>query len=782
MVDFTKTFLAKHVLLNILTKYCVFDTNNNLKVMRSYQIVATEKILNRIICSTNQKKQGTREAGGYIWHTTGSGKTLTSFKTAILASQLEYIDKVLFVVDRKDLDYQTMKEYNTFQKDSANGTKNTKELEKRLNEIDTNKKIVITTIQKLNVFIQKNKQYPIYNKHVVLIFDECHRGQFGEAHYAITKAFKNYHIFGFTGTPIFEENATNKPTVSQIVEANKNKAETITNKATTKEVFGDQLHSYNIVDAIHDENVLPFRYHYCRTIKDIEKYNEKMLYSSPDRIKEIVKYILQKEYNIQTHNKDFNAMFAVSSIDDAIMYYKEFQKQMQDLPENKKLKIATIFSYAQNEAEPEEENNEDVNQLDSTKKDFLESAISDYNKIFKTSFNTTSEKFQNYYKDVSSRVKGEKDEIKMTKNEQIDLLIVVNMFLTGFDAPCLNTLFIDKELKHHSLMQAFSRTNRILNSAKEYGNIVSFRDIEQQLNEAIAMFGRKDCTEAGNIILIHTFEEYYSKGYKDINGNIKPSYIEILTKLKMINPDNIFTQQQEKDFINTFGLMLRIKNILQHFEEFKEMEEKNKIMTEREILDLQSKYVDLNYKYKEIAKNNEKQKQKEYLMLNNGITFETELLKQFDIDLNYIFSLITQYTKENNTIEEINEKLKKMLNASIEFRNKDDLFYDFSKLVKDKKIDCNSMYDEWINFIDKRKCEELDSIIEANNLNKNETYKYIRKVFESKGVREFGTDIDRILPKMATSTASTRYQMKLDMYEKIIKFFDRFFTISTIKF
>ena len=768
LVDFTRTFFAKHVLLNILTKYCVFDTQNNLKVMRSYQIVATEKILNKIICSTNQKLQGTREAGGYIWHTTGSGKTLTSFKTAILASKLEDIDKVLFVVDRKDLDYQTMKEYNTFQKDSANGTKNTKELEKRLNENDPDKKIIITTIQKLSIFIQKNKQHPIYNKHIVLIFDECHRGQFGEAHYAITKAFKNYHIFGFTGTPIFLDNAPAKPTAMQIIEAKKKNSNAVVKIATTQEVFGSQLHSYNIVDAITDENVLPFRYHYCRTIKDIENYNKKMLYASPERIKEVVKYILEKAYNQQTKNKTFNAMFTVSSIDDTMSYYTEFQKQMAELPESQKLKLATIFSYAQNEAEPDEENNEDVNQLDESKRDFLENAIKDYNKIYNTNFNTSADKFQNYYKDVSRKV----------KDKQLDLLLVVNMFLTGFDAPCLNTLFIDKDLKHHSLLQAFSRTNRILNAVKDHGNIVSFRDIEPQVNEAITMFGNKE--GASEVILIHTFEEYYNKGYKDNNGRQKPSYIEIVEKLKSINPDKIITPKQEKEFIQTFGEMLKAKNILQQFEEFEDTERENPSISEREIQNLQSKYMDLWGKYKTIAKNNEKQQQKEYLDLHD-VTFEVELLKSFDIDLEYILRLIGKYKQVSNT-EEIVAKLKNLLKSSFEFRNKEDLFYDFIELIKDKEINEDNIHDEWQKFINERKKEELDRLIVENKLNKEETYKYFSKMFESGKVKESGTEIDRILPRVGFSANSNRYKLKSNMYEKIRNFFDRFFTISSSKF
>jgi len=562
----------------------------------------------------------------------------------------------------------------------------------------------------------------------------------------------------------FLDNAPVKPTATQIIEAKKKNNNAVVKTATTQEVFGSQLHSYNIVDAITDENVLPFRYHYCRTIKDIEDYNKKLLYSSHERIKEVVKYILEKAYNQQTKDKKFNAMFAVSTIDDAMLYYKEFQKQMKELPEGQKLKLATIFSYAQNEAEPEEENNEDASKLDKTKRDFLEDAIKDYNNIYKTNYNIGSS-FQDYYKDVSKNVKDKK----------LDLLLVVNMFLTGFDAPCLNTLFLDKDLKHHSLLQAFSRTNRILNSVKDHVNIVSFRDIEPQVNESITMFGNKE--GAGDVILIHTFEEYYNKGYQDNNGNEKQSYIEIVEKLKSINPDEIRTSKQEKEFIKTFGEMLKTRNILQQFEDFEETEKENPSISEREIQNLQSKYVDLMEKYKTIAKNNEKQQHKEYLDLHD-ITFEVELLKQFGIDLDYILNLIGKYNKVNNT-EEIIKKLKNLLHSSIEFRNKDDLFYDFIKHIKDKENNEDNIHYEWQKFINTKKLEELDKLIEDNKLNKQETYKYISKVFENGKLKESGTEIDKILPRVGFSANSNRYKLKSDMYEKIRKFFDRFFTISS---
>lgn len=563
LVDFTKTFLSKHTILNVLAKYCVFTSEELLLVMRPYQIAATEKILNRIEIATNYKKLGTLEAGGYIWHTTGSGKTLTSFKTAQLASKLDFVDKVLFVVDRKDLDYQTMKEYDRFQKGAANSNTSTAILKKQLE--DDNAKIIITTIQKLDHFIRKNKGHEVFGRHIVLVFDECHRSQFGDMHTAITKNFKNYHIFGFTGTPIFADNAG----------SGKN-----ADLRTTPQAFGDKLHTYTIVDAINDENVLPFRIDYIKTIKQNEASHhkekeqdrqvsaidtEKALLESK-RIAKIVTYILEhfdqktkrnresfdfsKLMNVQeiassqVKNRDkveeikesvrmkgINSIFAVSSIDAAKLYYTEFKRQMDKLPQAApagqphKLRVATIYSYGVNESENddfvEDENSENTDGLDKSSRDFLEMAIDDYNKIFKTNYDTSSDKFQNYYKDVSLRM----------KNREIDILIVVNMFLTGFDATTLNTLWVDKNLKYHGLLQAFSRTNRILNSVKTFGNIVCFRNLEEETNNAIALFGDK---EAGSVVLLKNFESYYN-GY-DENGKHFDGYVELIDKLKTLFP------------------------------------------------------------------------------------------------------------------------------------------------------------------------------------------------------------------------------------------------------
>lgn len=549
LIDFTRTFFAKHTILNIITKYCIFTSENMLMVMRPYQITATERILNRIEIANNYKKYGDVAGGGYIWHTTGSGKTLTSFKTARLASLLPYIDKVLFVVDRKDLDYQTMKEYDRFEKGAANSNTSTAILKKQLE--DSNAHIIITTIQKLATFIKKNKDHEVYNKHVVIIFDECHRSQFGDMHAAIVKSFKKYHLFGFTGTPIFPANtgSIRKPQFF-----------------TTEQTFGDQLHTYTIVDAINDKNVLPFRVDYVKTMDMGEDIDDEQVWDiarekammAPERIKLVTEYIL-KNFDRKTYRGDktyiyntltnisevasgkngaveeikqkqrvsgFNSIFAVASVPMAKLYYQEFKKQMEADP-TKKLRIATIFSYGTNEAEYDEgtsgildeENSEDTSALDQSSRDFLDMAIKDYNEMFHTNYSTDSDKFQNYYKDVSLRM----------KNKELDLLIVVNMFLTGFDATTLNTLWVDKNLKMHGLIQAFSRTNRILNSIKTFGNIVCFRNLQKRVDTAISLFGDKN---AGGIVLMKGFKDYYY-GYEGIDGKQYPGYMDMMDDLEL---------------------------------------------------------------------------------------------------------------------------------------------------------------------------------------------------------------------------------------------------------
>jgi len=583
LVDFTKTFFAKHTLLNILTKFCVFTSEELLLVMRPYQIAATERILNRVLCSTNYKKTGTIDAGGYIWHTTGSGKTLTSFKTAQLATGIDSVDKVLFIVDRKDLDYQTIKEYDRFEKGAASGSKSTKQLEKNLN--DPNARIIITTIQKLDVFISRNKNHDVYKKHIVLIFDECHRSQFGEMHQKIVKAFRNYHIFGFTGTPIFSVNAGTGGNP---------------NLRTTPQAFGEKLHTYTIVDAINDGNVLPFRIDFINTVKqkddvadkDVRAIDVEKAMSAPERIREVVAYIIehfdQKTYrnknrsvylhktttNVEEVVSDrtreteeikktirvdgFNSIFAVSSIPMAQKYYEEFKAQLVE--KNKSLTIATIFSYSANEDDPEDnlpDEGFENERLDTTSREFLEEAVKDYNAVFNTSYDTSADKFQNFYKDISMRV----------KNREIDLLIVVNMFLTGFDATTLNTLWVDKNLKMHGLIQAYSRTNRILNSVKTFGNIVCFRDLKKATDDAISLFGNK---EAGGIVLLKTYNEYYH-GF-DHNGKYQKGYEELIAELMAKFPfaedAPPLGEEARKEFIRLYGAILRLKNILSAFDDF----------------------------------------------------------------------------------------------------------------------------------------------------------------------------------------------------------------------
>lgn len=595
LVDFTKTFFCKHTILNILTHYCVFTAENMLLVMRPYQIVATERILDRIKIADNYKKYGSVAGGGYIWHTTGSGKTLTSFKTAQLASKLDYIDKVLFVVDRKDLDYQTMKEYDRFEKGAANSNSSTAILKKQLE--DNNAKIIITTIQKLSTFIKKNAAHSVFDKRVVIIFDECHRSQFGDMHLAITKYFKRYHLFGFTGTPIFATNAG----------ASKNPS-----LRTTEQAFGDQLHTYTIVDAINDKNVLPFRVDYIKTMdmepdiddKEVWDINREKAFQAPERIRLVTEYILthfdQKTYrgnktytfNVLQNIADvasassrtaieeikqkqrisgFNSIFAVSSVDAAKLYYKEFKRQMAEKPQQR-LRIALIYSYGANEAETDgildEENPEDTSALDATSRDFLETAIADYNAMFRTNYSTDGDKFQNYYKDVSLRM----------KNKELDLLIVVNMFLTGFDATTLNTLWVDKNLKMHGLIQAYSRTNRILNSIKSFGNIVCFRNLQKRTDDAISLFGDK---EAGGIVLMRGYKDYYF-GYEDNDGKYHPGYADIIEELTMKFPlsnERIVGEQKQREFIVLFGVILRMRNLLTSFEEFTG----NELLSERDL-------------------------------------------------------------------------------------------------------------------------------------------------------------------------------------------------------
>ncbi len=757
LMDFAKTFFAKHTLLNILTRYCVFTADKELMVMRPYQIVATERILSRIEISTHAKTLGKLEAGGYIWHTTGSGKTLTSFKAAQLASRLPHIDKVLFVVDRKDLDYQTMREYDKFEKGAANSNTSTRILTKQLE--NPNAKIIITTIQKLDHFIKKNKGHEIFGDHTVIIFDECHRSQFGDMHTGITKTFKNYHLFGFTGTPIFAKNSSSG-----------GKADL----KTTAQAFGEKLHTYTIVDAIADKNVLPFKVDYISTMREEENIEDKKIsaidreaaLSSPERLSNIVGYIRahfdQKTkrnsfYKIKDRRlAGFNSIFAVSSIDVAKKYYLEFKKQLEGVPSDKQLKIATIFSYSANEEEPEgflgDENSENTIGLDVSSRDFLDSAISDYNQLFGTSYDTSADKFQNYYKDLSERV----------KNREVDILIVVNMFLTGFDATTLNTLWVDKNLRLHGLLQAYSRTNRILNSVKTFGNIICFRNLEKVTNESIALFGDK---EAGGIVLLKSYDEYY-KGYENEGKEVR-GYKSMIDELLEKYPvgERIISEEAQKDFIRLYSAVLRLRNILTTFDEFAG----NEILTERDVQDYHSAYIDL---YKLLRKSNEADKEN----INDDLVFEMELIKQIEINIDYILSLIKQYHEENTQDKEILIDINKAIDSSIELRNKKELINQFiASLDVGANIDKN-----WQEFVNKRKIEELEQIIKDENLNHDAAYTFVNNAFRDGNIATTGTAISKVLPPVSRfSKTGERTQKREIVLSRLNQFFERFFDVSS---
>ena len=754
LVDFTRTFFAKHTILNILTKYCVFTSENMLLVMRPYQIVATEKILNRIEVSTNYKKMGTIEAGGYIWHTTGSGKTLTSFKTAQLATSLEYIDKVLFVVDRKDLDYQTMKEYDRFQKGAANGNRSTKILQKQLE--DDISRIIVTTIQKLSEFVKRNKNHPVYQKHLVLIFDECHRSQFGDMHQMIVKNFKNYHLFGFTGTPIFAKNAVNKSNP---------------NFCTTEQAFGEKLHTYTIVDAINDGNVLPFRIDYVNTVKEKEGMTDKEVaainteeaLSAHERVSKIVEYIIEhfdqktkrnSFYDLKGQRVNgFNSIFAVSSIPMAKKYYLEFKKQLEE--KHKDLTIATIYSYAPNEEDNSngilEDEEFETDLLDQSSREFLDFVIEEYNKKFKTNFSSEGNGFQDYYKDLSDRV----------KNREVDLLIVVNMFLTGFDATTLNTLWVDKNLKQHGLIQAYSRTNRILNSVKTYGNIVCFRDLEEATNDAIALFGDKN---ASGIVLLKSYEDYYY-GYEDDKGRKQLGYEERIAMLLQKYPlgEQIIGEKNKKDFIVLMGNILRLRNILSSFDKFAG----NEILSERDFQDYIGTYTDLYEEYKS--------KPEEEESIKEDIVFEMELVKQVEVNIDYILMLVAKYHDSNCEDKEILGSIDKAIKSSLALRSKKELIDKFiSKINTDTNV-----YSDWAKFVKKQKEEDLENLIKEENLNEEATRKFLYNSFRDGEVKTTGTDIEKILPPMRRFGGGNRAEKKQTIINKIKKFFEKYFGINS---
>ena len=783
LIDFTRTFFAKHTLLNVLTRYCVFTSENMLLVMRPYQITATEQILNRIEIAHNYKRYGSIRGGGYIWHTTGSGKTLTSFKTARLASQLPYIDKVLFVVDRKDLDYQTMKEYDRFEKGAANSNTSTAILKKQLE--DDNAHIIITTIQKLSTFIKKEKNHPVYDKQVVIIFDECHRSQFGDMHMAIVKNFKKYYLFGFTGTPIFAANA---------------RAASGAKFFTTAQTFGDQLHTYTIVDAINDKNVLPFRVDYIKTMeaepdiddKSVWDIDREKAFMAPKRIELVTAYILahfdQKTYrgdksyvfNALTNIAEvaaakngavdevkrkqrisgFNSIFAVSSVPMAKLYYQEFKKQMAADPA-KKLRIAVIYSYAANEEEADgmldEENNEDTNGLDQSSRDFLDAAIRDYNEMFHTNYSTDSDKFQNYYKDVSLRM----------KNKELDLLIVVNMFLTGFDATTLNTLWVDKNLKMHGLIQAFSRTNRILNSIKTFGNIVCFRNLQKRVDAAIALFGDR---EAGGIVLLHKFDDYYY-GYTTEDGKAKPGYVDLINELSRkfpLSDARITGEQNQKDFIVLFGAILRMRNLLLSFDEFREKD----LISQRDLQDYLGRYQDLRDEWISRAKAEKED-------ITDDIVFEVELIRQIEINIDYILMLVKKYHDSHGDDKEILITIQKAVDASPELRSKKQLIENFIAGIND----VDDMMIEWNRFVAEEREKELTQIIREEKLREEETRKFLANAFRDGEIKTTGTDIDKLLPPVSRFGGDgARAKKKQTVIDKLKKFFQRFFGIGEAEF
>lgn len=780
LIDFTKTFFAKHTILNILTKYCVFTSEKMLMVMRPYQITATERILNRIEIAHNYKKYGDIAAGGYVWHTTGSGKTLTSFKTARLASNLEFIDKVLFVVDRKDLDYQTMKEYDRFEKGSANSNSSTAILERQLR--DSKSKIIITTIQKLSTFIKKNaKDHPAFDKQIVIIFDECHRSQFSDMHAAIVSSFKKYYMFGFTGTPIFPANSGSVKNPEF---------------ATTEQTFGDQLHTYTIVDAINDKNVLPFKVEYHKTMAvepDIDDemvldIDRKKAFEAPERITKITKYILdhfdQKTYrgdktyvyNTLTNISEvasaergkieeikrkqrlsgFNSIFAVSSVEMAKVYYEEFRKQIKEDP-TKAIKFAVIYSYGANEEEQDgildEENPEDTSALDQTARDFLDGAILDYNQMFHTNYDTSSEKFQSYYKDVSLRM----------KNKELDMLIVVNMFLTGFDATTLNTLWVDKNLKMHGLIQAFSRTNRILNSIKTFGNVVCFRNLQKRVDSAISLFGDKN---AGGIVLMQSFKDYYY-GYESVDGKQMPGYVDMiedLTNKFPLTEPQIIGGQNQKDFIALFGSILRMRNLLVAFDEFIEKE----LLSERDLQDYLGRYQDLRDEWKRRRDNGESTD------IIDDIVFEVELIKQIEINIDYILMLVKKYHDTHCEDKEVLITIRKAIEASPELRSKKDLIEAFINGINE----VDDVMNEWHDYIVQMRESELLIIIEEEKLKEDETRKFLENAFREGEVKTVGTDIDKLMPPVSRFGGGNRANKKRNVIARLKAYFDKFYGVG----
>ncbi|EGJ6987674.1 type I restriction endonuclease subunit R [Campylobacter upsaliensis] len=739
LIDFAKTFFARHTLLNILCHYCVLDVDRKLLVLRPYQIAACEKILQQIAISYHNKfyeKSSEQKSGGYIWHTTGSGKTLTSFKTAQLVSKIPEIAKVLFVVDRKDLDYQTMREYDRFQKGAATGSKSTKELQSRLNSTDKNHKIIITTIQKLSRFIaQAEKDHTIFNEHIVMIFDECHRSQFGQMQKDIAKAFKKLYLFGFTGTPIFAANALGFE--------------------TTQRVFGECLHRYTIIHAIRDHNVLPFRVDYHTTTKDTTQITDEILLN-PTRIEHITRYILEhftthtkrnaKSYNLNgKHTKGFNALFATQSIPMAMRYYEEFKRQQASLPESQRLKIGIIYSYAPND-ELEEENSEDTTALPKSQRDFLDAAISDYNAIFACRFDSSADNFQNYYKDFSLKL----------KNRELDLAIVVNMFLTGFDATTLNTLYVDKSLRYHGLLQAYSRTNRILNSVKSFGNIIAFRDLSKATDDALTLFSDEN---AKGIVFLRSLEEYL-QGYTDEKGQKHKGYNELTKELTDKFPLESFRQatlkqSDKKHFLALFGELLKLRNILEIFDNFSDP------LNERDKQDYQSHYIST---YEELRKDKD---DKESNL--DEVEFEVELLAQVEVSIEYILELIAKYHKDQATNY---EPILKLLDSSLSLRSKKELFLRFIDSLHTQ----SNVEKDFSAYIKTHKNNALQDIINALNLDPKKTKEFMQDSFERGELRDYGRAFGEILPPspLFGKGAEQTHKVREKALEKLQAFFELF--------
>lgn len=771
--DFTATFFSRHSLLNILTRFCVLTEQQILMAMRPYQIAATERLLNRIEVAHNARLYGKQSAGGYIWHTTGSGKTLTSFKAAQLATKLPYIEKVFFVVDRKDLDYQTMREYDRFQKGAANGNTSTKALEQQI--ANSKSKIIITTIQKLTSYIKKNPDSDIYGKEVVMIFDECHRSQFGDMHQLIVKRFKKYYLFGFTGTPIFIENM---PTGVGIVK-------------TTEDAFGECLHTYTIVNAISDHNVLPFRVEYIRTMKEKEDVENSKVWdierekalSDPRRVKNIIKYILEhydqqtlqdKSYkmkvvtNVEKLAKDkkkaveevrnesllsgFNSILAVQNIPMAKQYYKELKRQMEELPANKQLRVATIFSYAPNEDDPDEdENNDNTDGLDTPSREFLESAIRDYNEMFGTSYDTSADKFPNYYKDVSLRM----------KNREIDLLLVVNMFLTGFDATTLNTLWVDKNLRYHGLLQAYSRTNRILNSSKMFGNIICFRNLEDATNKALSLFGDP---EARGVSILRPFADYF-EGFDDEKGKHQPGYKELVEELlHTLKPgERPVGEEAERAFIKLFGSIVKMRHLLSVFDEFAEVD----MLTERDVQDYTSIYLDIRDHI--IHNPNPKTD------ISDDLVFEMELIKKVEVNIDFILFLVEQYRESHNQDGEIRVRINKAINSSPDLRDKKDLIDKFiENLTPNSEVDA-----AWQQYVNEEKRRQFETIVEEEGLKREQAVEFIENAYERGYVPEGGMELDGIMPALNPFDPNANREGKIaTVLEKLKAFFHRFADIS----